>query len=90
MTDEANVASATDTQAQPPTEPATPNPKDVADAMLRAAQADKTAAEAERIRATTPADIERTQAQTAESISRVVGGMPPFTPPMGETSNIEP
>jgi hypothetical protein len=74
----------------PPPEPPPPNPKDVADAMLRAAQADKTAAEAERIRATTPADIERTQAQTAESISRVVGGLTPFTPPMGETSNIEP
>jgi hypothetical protein len=63
----------------PPPEPPPPNPKDVADAMLKAAQADKTAAQTEHIRA-----------QTAESISRVVGSLPLGAPqPSVEMSTIQ-
>lgn len=60
---------------QPPPPPQ-PNPKDVADAELKAAQAQKTMAQAQQIAATTPVQIEKAQAETAESITRVMSGMP--------------
>ncbi len=61
----------------PPPPPPPPNPKDVADAELKAAQAQKTIAQAQQIMATTPAQVEKTNAETAESITRVMGAVPP-------------
>jgi len=69
----------------PPPPPPPPNPKDVADAELKAAQAQKTIAQAQQILATTPAQVEKTNAETAESITRAMAAVPPaaLLPPMG-------
>jgi len=73
----------------PPPPPPPPNPKDVADAELKAAQAQKTLAQTQQILATTPAQVEKTNAETAESITRVMAAvppaalLPPTAPPMG-------
>src|SRR5690606_2339788 len=73
----------------PPPPPPPPNPKDVADAELKAAQAQKTLAQTQQIVATTPAQVEKTNAETAESITRVMAAvppaalLPPTAPPMG-------
>lgn len=62
---------------QPPPPPQ-PNPKDVADAELKGAQARNYDAKTEQILATTPAAVEKTKAETAESVTRIVGAfMPP-------------
>lgn len=62
-----------------PPQPPQPNPKDVADAELKSAQAQKTLAQTQQIVATTPAQVEKTQAETAESITRVMGTMSPLS-----------
>lgn len=60
MTDEANVASATDTQAQPPTEPATPELKSTDTGVLSAIKA-----QAET--ATPPPKVDKPEADKPDS-----------------------
>lgn len=60
----------------PPAPPQQPDPKDVADVELKGAQARKTDAQTQQIIATTPAQIEKTRAETAESVTRIGQAMP--------------
>jgi hypothetical protein len=61
----------------PPPQPPPPNPKDVADAELKSAQAQKALAQAAQIAATTPAQAAKSDAEAAESLARVMAGLPP-------------
>lgn len=60
-----------DGDAPPP--PPQPNPKDMADAELKMAQTRKTDAQTQEIMVTLPAQVEKTKAETAESITRIAG-----------------
>lgn len=57
----------------PPPPPPPPNPKDVADAQHRQAQAQLAGAKAQEISAMLPAKIEQTNAKTAEMVSKIPG-----------------
>lgn len=71
-----------DGDAPPP--PPQPNPKDVADAELKMAQTRKTDAQTQEIMMTLPAEVEKTKAETAESITRIAGAfMQPAAPQQG-------
>lgn len=64
-------------EGDPPPEPPPPNPKDVAEAELKAAQAQKTLAQTQQILLTAPAQAEKTQAETAEKVAGIVGQLMP-------------
>lgn len=64
-----------------PPAPPQPNPKDVADAELKAAQARNTDAKTQQIVLTTPAQVEKTRADTAKTITQIGEALP--TVPIG-------
>lgn len=64
-----------------PPKPQAPNPKEMADAMLKAAQAGKAKAETDQIIAETPGQVEKTRAETAQSVLKVAQALP--TVPIG-------
>lgn len=57
---------------QPPP-PLQPNPKDVADAQLKQSQAQLNQAKVQQIAMQTPAEVDKTQAQTAEVVAKIPG-----------------
>lgn len=64
-----------------PPAPPPPNPKDVADVELKGAQARNYDAKTQQIAATIPVQIEKTRAETAESVTRIAEALP--TVPIG-------
>jgi hypothetical protein len=68
-------------ESDEPPQPQQPNPKDVADAELKVAQARKADAQTQQILAETPALVEKTRAETAQTVTGIAERLP--TVPIG-------
>jgi hypothetical protein len=69
----------------PPPQPPQPNPKDIADAELKSAQAQKTLAQTQQILATTPSQAAKGELEAAASLAQLMGSMPQQMPVIDPT-----
>jgi len=60
-------------EGEQPPQPQEPNPRDVAEAQYKQSQAQLNQAKVQQIAAQTPAEVEKTQAQTAEVVAKIPG-----------------